>query len=54
MTSGVEDRTRINVREYDEMQDWSRSFSVSRARLEAAVRAVGDRAIDVRKYLNRV
>lgn len=50
---GGQDRARINLSEEYEVQDWMRSLSVSRERLEAAVRAVGDRAPDVRQYLNR-
>jgi len=50
---GGQDRARINLGEDYEVRDWMEALGVSREQLEQAVRAVGDRAEDVREYLNR-
>jgi len=50
---GGQDRARINLSEDYEAEDWSRSFGVTRERLREAVAAVGDRAEDVRDWLER-
>jgi hypothetical protein len=48
---GGQDRARINMNEDYEVQDWTKSLGVSKEQLAEAVKAVGDRADDVREYL---
>ena len=48
-----QDRKRIDVSQAYELRDWSKKFGVSPDELKAAVRAVGDRADDVEKFLKR-
>ncbi|MET3726038.1 MULTISPECIES: DUF3606 domain-containing protein [Sphingomonas] len=50
---GGQDRQRISLSEDYEVRDWMESFGVSKEKLVEAVNAVGDRADDVREYLNR-
>lgn len=50
---GGQERQRINLHEDYEVQDWTKSFGVSKDKLVEAVNAVGDRADDVREYLKR-
>ncbi len=50
---GGQDRQRISLSEEYEVRDWMESFGVSKEKLVEAVNAVGDRADDVREYLNR-
>lgn len=50
---GGQDRQRISLSEDYEVRDWMESFGVSKETLVEAVNAVGDRADDVREYLNR-
>jgi hypothetical protein len=50
---GGQDGQRINIHEDYEVQDWTKPFGVSKDKLVEAVNAVGDRADDVREYLNR-
>jgi hypothetical protein len=50
---GGQDRARINMNEDYEVQDWTTSLGVTRARLQEAVDAVGDRAEDVRAWLSK-
>lgn len=50
--TGGQDRSRINVNEDYEVQDWKNKFKVSADRLREAVNAVGDRAEAVEEYLN--
>ncbi|HRO58716.1 MAG TPA: DUF3606 domain-containing protein [Burkholderiaceae bacterium] len=45
------DRKRINVNQDHELRDWSKKFGVTPEALQAAVKAVGDRAVDVQTYL---
>ena len=48
---GGQDRTRIDVSEDYELQDWAKKFGVSKEQVKEAVKAAGDRAADVEKYL---
>jgi hypothetical protein len=48
---GGQDRVRINVKQDHELRDWSKKFGVSPDQLQQAVKAVGDRAEAVEKYL---
>ncbi|UYY79560.1 DUF3606 domain-containing protein [Sphingomonas sp. R1] len=50
---GGQDRKRISLSEDYEVRDWMESFGVSKEKLVEAVKAVGDRADDVRDYLKR-
>lgn len=50
---GAADRSRINVNEDYELQDWSRKFGVTKDELRAAVKAVGPMADDVRRHLGK-
>jgi len=50
---GGQDRQRISLSEDYEVQEWTKSFGVSKDKLVEAVNAVGDRADDVREYLKR-
>jgi hypothetical protein len=49
--TGGQDRTRINVNQDYELQDWSKKFGVTKERLKEAVQAVGDSADKVERYL---
>ena len=48
---GPQDATRINIHEEYEVQYWTQRFSVTRERLEEAVRQVGVSAKKVESYL---
>ena len=48
---GGQDRTRININEDFEVQDWARKFGVSVGALKGAIKAVGDKATDVENHL---
>jgi hypothetical protein len=48
---GGQDRTRIDVSQDYELRDWAQKFGVSKEQLKAAVKAAGDRAADVERYL---
>jgi hypothetical protein len=50
---GNPDRSRINVHEAYELNDWSNKFGVSHDELKTAVKAVGTEAKDVEEYLKR-
>jgi hypothetical protein len=50
---GNPDRSRINVNEDYELNDWSQKFGVSHEELKAAVAAVGTQADDVEAYLTK-
>ena len=50
---GNPDRSRINVHEEYELNDWSKKFGVSHDELKAAVKAVGTEAKDVEEYLKK-
>jgi hypothetical protein len=50
--TGGQDRLRINLNEYYEVQDWSKKFNVSENELRDAVKKVGNKAADVEEYLN--
>ena len=50
---GAQDRSRINIHEQHEVSYWTKALGVSRAELEAAVKAVGVSADAVRKHLGR-
>lgn len=50
---GGQDRTRIDVNQDYELRDWAKKFGVTPQQLKEAVKAVGDRAADVEKHLNR-
>jgi hypothetical protein len=50
---GNPDRSRINVHEEYELNDWSKKFGVSHDELKAAVEAVGTEAKDVEEYLKK-
>lgn len=49
--TGGQDRTRINVNEAYELQDWSKKFGVTPDELRAAVHAVGNSADAVETHL---
>jgi hypothetical protein len=49
-----QDASRINIHEPWEVKWWCYELKVSRARLEAAVRAVGTSAAAVRRHLRRI
>lgn len=48
---GPADRSRINLHENHELSYWTKELGVSREKLEAAVKAVGVMAADVRAHL---
>ena len=50
---GSPDRDRIDLNDPDEVRNWTESLGVSREQLEQAVRAVGDRADNVRSHLGK-
>lgn len=49
--SGGQDRQRINLNEDYEIRDWAKKFAVTQDELRQAVAKVGDRAVDVERYL---
>jgi uncharacterized protein DUF3606 len=49
--SGGQDRTRIDVNEDYELQDWSKRFGVTKEQLKEAVKAVGPNVADVEARL---
>jgi hypothetical protein len=49
--TGGQDRERINVNQYYELRQWSKSLNTTPERVKEAVQAVGDRAEKVREYL---
>jgi len=50
---GNPDRSRINVNEDYELNDWSKKFGVSHDELKEAVKAVGTSADAVEAYLKK-
>ena len=50
---GNPDRSRINVNESYELNDWSRKFGVTPEQLKKAVKKVGSIASDVEAYLKK-
>lgn len=48
-----QDRLKINIHEPWEVNWWTREFGVTKAQLEAAVRAVGVQTSAVRKHLGK-
>jgi hypothetical protein len=48
---GGQDRDRINVNQDHELRHWAKKFGVTTEQIEAAVKAVGDRAEKVEEYL---
>ena len=49
---GPADRARINVHEVHEVKYWTQELGVSKAQLEAAVKAVGVSVSAVREHLS--
>jgi hypothetical protein len=50
---GIQDRSKINMHEPDQVQHWTRHLKVSNAELLKAVEKVGNAAAAVRKELAR-
>jgi hypothetical protein len=50
---GSPDRDRISLGEDHEVRYWTERFNVTKEQLKAAVDAVGDRAEQVKEYLNK-
>jgi len=50
---GNPDKSRINVNEQYELNDWSRKFRVTPEQLKKAVKEVGSIASDVEAYLKK-
>ena len=48
---GNPDKSRINVNEEYELNNWSKKFGINRAALKNAVEAVGTAAADVESFL---
>jgi uncharacterized protein DUF3606 len=48
---GGQDRKRIDVSQDWEVRDWAQRFGVSQEDVKSAVKAVGDKAADVERYL---
>jgi len=46
-----QDRQRIHVQEYDELRDWAARFGVTTQQVKDAIDRVGDRAVEVERYL---
>jgi len=46
-------KTKINIHEALEVNEWTRRFGVTRERLIAAVREVGNNATDVEMFLKK-
>lgn len=49
--TGGQDRTRIDVNEQYELQDWAKKFDATPYQIRDAVKAVGDSAADVEMHL---
>lgn len=49
--AGVQDRVRISLSEDYEVRDWSKKFGCTPDELKAAVKAVGNMAVDVEAFL---
>lgn len=50
-TGGSNDRTIVNVKDDYELKYWIQVFDVSESQLATAVKAVGNKTVDVAKYL---
>ena len=50
-TSGVNDRSVINVKDDYEVKYWIQVFDITESQLAAAVKSVGSKTSDVTKYL---
>ena len=50
---GNPDKSRINVNEEYELNNWSKKFGINRAALKNAVEAVGTAAADVESFLKK-
>ena len=50
---GKSDRTRININEDYELQDWADQLGVSKSELKKAIQEVGDKAADVKAFLKK-
>jgi hypothetical protein len=50
---GGQDRTRINLSEYYEVQYWTKTLGISHERLEELVRQHGDSVEKIREALNK-
>ncbi len=53
LTKKPKDATRVNVNEDWELDYWSKKFGVTEEQLKNAVRAVGDSAEAVQRYLGK-
>jgi hypothetical protein len=53
MTAAPPRDERIDVRDGDSVERWTKALSVSREQLAAVVAIAGDRADDVRDYLEK-
>jgi hypothetical protein len=49
--SGGQDRDRINVHQDYELRNWAKTMNTTPERVKEAVKAVGDRADEVRQYI---
>jgi hypothetical protein len=49
--SGGQDRDRINVHQDYELKNWAKTMNTTPERVKEAVKAVGDRADEVREYI---
>lgn len=47
------DRQRVNAEDPDDFRFWCEQFGVQAEQLQEAMRAVGDRADDIRDYVER-
>ena len=50
-TSGVNDRSVINVKDDYEVKYWIQVFDITETQLAAAVKSVGSKTADVTRYL---
>ncbi|WP_185287880.1 DUF3606 domain-containing protein [Chryseobacterium lactis] len=53
LTKKPKDATRVNVNEDWELNYWSKKFGVTKEQLKNAVKAVGDSAEAVQRYLGK-
>lgn len=51
--TGKSDRDKVNVNQAHELRDWSSKFGVTEEQLKKAVKEVGVKADDVKKYLGK-
>lgn len=50
---GPQDRNTINSHQPHEVRYWAQKWGVTEAKIQEAIRAVGNRVVDVKRYLGK-